>query len=80
MTSKLSKIATAIAFLAIVAGCDNGVRITTESQFTASNQNDESVALFTAKYEAPPTVISHASGKYEESDTFSTYDVHGNRL
>jgi len=80
MTSKLSKIATAIAFLAFaITGCDNGARITTESQFAASSQKDEAVAPSTGKFEEPQFVISHASGKYEESE-FSTYDVHGNRL
>jgi hypothetical protein len=63
MTSKLSKIASAVAFLAIaITGCDNIARIETDAQFTASGQRDKAVAPATGTYEEPEIVV--------------TYDVH----
>lgn len=60
MTSKLSKIATAIAFLAFaVTGCDNSARISTEAQFTASSQRDKAVAPATGNYEEPEIVVTY---------------------
>jgi hypothetical protein len=79
--SKLSKIATAVAFLAIaIAGCDNGARIETGAQFAAASLDERTIAPITVKGERPGMVISHADGKYEEPNIVVTHDVHGNRL
>jgi hypothetical protein len=81
MTSKTSKIATAIAFLAVaITGCENGTRIEGEAQFAAMGLDARTPTPIAAKTDEPVMVISHADGKYEESNIFETYDVHGNRL
>jgi hypothetical protein len=56
-TSKPSKIATVVAFLAVAStGCDGGARIETEAQYAASSGRGKAVAPAADIHEEPLAV------------------------